>query len=253
MKIVAVLSFAFLLFSPAGNALADEHDIYADATAAESRLPGDRERDAGRKPEEVLAFFGIGRGDKVLDMFSGGGYYTELLSQVVGPEGRVVAHMNTAYLSYSGEQFVARYKGARLPNVDILFADNNRLHLEPLEYDAVLMVLSYHDVYYVDPENGWPELDVNEFLSEIHRALKPGGVLGIVDHYAEEGSPPETGETLHRIDPGLVLRDLTRAGFVLDEASDILRNPADDHGKPVFDPAVRGKTDRFVMRFRKPD
>lgn len=250
MRLASVLLIAFAL---SADAAADEHDVYAAALAAESRPANDRERDAARKPDEVLAFFGIGPGDTVLDMFSAGGYYTELLSRVVGPDGRVVAHMNTAYLNYVGEEFVDRHKGGRLANVDILFAANNRLHLEPQAFDAVLLILSYHDVYHVDEENGWAKVDVNEFVTELYRSLKPGGVLGVVDHYAAAGAPPETGDTLHRIDPALVKRDFGRVGFVLEESSDILRNRSEDHSKSVFDPSVQGQTDRFVLRFRKPE
>jgi predicted methyltransferase len=90
-------------------------------------------------------------------------------------------------------------------------------------------------------------------LAELHKALKPGGILGIVDHYAEAGAPRETGGTLHRIDPGIVIADLTGAGFELEEKSDELRNMNDDYSKTVFDPELRGKTDRFILRFRKPD
>ncbi len=114
------------------------------------------------------------------------------------------------------------------------------------------MVLSFHDLYYAAPDDGWPAFDVPALLAELHKGLKSGGVVGVVDHYAAAGSPPETGGTTHRIDPAIVIDAMTAAGFKLDGRSDLLRNPADDYEKVVFDPEVQGKTDRFVLRFRKP-
>jgi predicted methyltransferase len=198
----------------------------------------------------VLEFFGIERGDYVLDLFSGGGYYTELLSRVVGPEGKVLAHSNQAYLSFVGEEFEARYADDRLPNVDVLIAENNELDLEPGSLDAIVLVLAYHDVYFV--ADAWPAIDKEKLLGELFSALKPGGVVGIVDHAALPGAPPETGSTLHRIDPALVISDLESAGFALDGENEELRNTTDDHTTLVFDAAIRGKTDRFVLRFTKP-
>lgn len=226
--------------------------LYDGAVAAKDRLPGDYERDSDRKPATVLAFFGIAPGDTVLDLFSGGGYYTELLANVVGADGEVVAHSNTAYLNFVGEEFAARYADDRLPNVDVLMAENNELELDEGVFDAIVIVLSYHDVYHADLENGWAPIDKPKLLAELYDGLKAGGVLGIVDHVAATGAPPDTGHTLHRIDPAIIIADLEAAGFRLDGSSDALRNPGDDHSKIVFDPSVRGKTDRIVLRFRKP-
>jgi predicted methyltransferase len=232
---------------------AADGDIYEQAVAAEDRLPGDYERDAGRKPATVLAFFAIEPGDTVLDLYSGGGYYTELLSHVVGPDGAVVAHTNKPYLNFVGEEFEARYADDRLANVEVLMAENNELELEPGTFDAIVLVLTYHDVYHADVEHGWAPLDKDKLLAELYAGLKRGGTLGVVDHAAAAGAPPETGHTLHRIDPELAIADLVAAGFELESSSDALRNPDDDHTKVVFDPAIRGKTDQFILRFRKPE
>lgn len=226
--------------------------IHQDAVAHPDRRAADAARDAGRKPAEVLEFFGIGPGMAVLDLFSGGGYYSELLSYVVGPDGRVVAHSNKAYLNFVGDEFEERYAGGRLANVEVLMAENNELEVAAEAFDAVMLILSYHDLFYVSPENGWPKIDVPKLLAEIHKGMKPGAILGVVDHYAEAGSPRETGNTVHRIDPGIVISELEIAGFVLEGKSNILRNMDDDYSKIVFDPELRGKTDRFVLRFRKP-
>ena len=227
--------------------------IYEQAAANEGRTEADRARDAGRKPAEVLEFFGIQPGMTVLDMYSGGGYYTEMLSHIVGPEGSVIAHSNQAYAGFVGEEATNRYANNRLGNVEILMAENNELALPNASFDAIMMVLAYHDIYYVDPDNGWPEIDGPRFVETLYNGLRPGGILAVVDHYAAPGSPSETGNTLHRIDPDIVTAELEAAGFVLEAKSDVLRNMDDDHSVNMGAPEVRGKTDRFVFRFRKPE
>lgn len=230
-----------------------QSSIYAQAVAADGRLAEDYARDATRNPAAVLAFLGIGPGDIVLDLYSGGGYYSELLSHVVGPEGRVIAHTNEAYLGFVGDEFGRRHADGRLQNVEVLMADNNELDLEPASLDAIVLMLTYHDVYYAAPQRGWPKIDVRKLLAELEQGLKPGGIVGVVDHYAEAGAPRETGGTLHRIDPSVVVADFEAAGFELAGKSDVLRNMHDDYTKIVFDPELLGRTDRFVMKFKKPD
>lgn len=226
--------------------------LHAAAVANPQRTAADKARDAGRKPAAILDFFAIEPGMTVLDMFSGGGYYTELLSYVVGPQGRVVSHTNSAYANFVGDEAVNRYADDRLPNVEILLAENNELELPANEFDVVMMVLAYHDIYYVDPNNGWPKIDGPKLVSELYQSLKPGGIVAVVDHYAEAGSPRETGGSLHRIDPGIVIEEMQAEGFVLDGKSEVLRNMDDDYELNMGDPKVRGKTDRFVLKFRKP-
>jgi len=216
------------------------------------RRPADRTQDDRRKAAAVLEFFGIQPGMAVLDLYSGGGYYAELLSYLVGPEGRVVAHNNTPYLSFAGTEVAERYREGRLPNVEQLIAENNELDLPVQRFDAVVMIKAYHDVYFVDDEIGWARIDRPEFLREVFDSMKPGAVLGIVDHAAAPGAAPESGGTLHRIDPEVIKSDMKAAGFVLEAQSAILRNPKDDYSTRVFDDSVRDRTDRVVMRFRKP-
>ena len=225
---------------------------YQAALAAPSRSAEDREQDSSRKPAESLAFFGVQPGMAVLDLYSGGGT-TELLATVVGPTGRVVAHNNKAYLDGVGDELTRRFADPqRLANVERLAAENDALELAPARFDFVLLSAAYHDVYYVNDANDWPKIDGPKLLAELFDGMKPGATLGLIDHAAAPGSPPETGGTLHRIDPELVKRDLAAAGFVLEAESDVLRNPADDLSKGVFDPAVRRRTDRFMLRFRRP-
>ena len=239
--------------APAEPASMPPVSIYSAAVQHPGRTDADRARDSGRKPVEVLEFFGIEQGMDILDMFSGGGYYTEILSRVTGAEGSVVAHSNKAYAQFVGEEATNRYANNRLANVKILMAENQALEFPDDAFDAVMMVLAYHDIYYVSPNNGWPRIDGPDLVEELFDALHPGGILGVVDHYAAAGSGRETGNSLHRIDPEIVISELEAAGFVLEEKSDILRNMDDDHSLNMSAPEVRGKTDRFVLRFRKPD
>ena len=237
---------------PAAAAAPAPRVDYRAALSAPGRLAADLEQDAQRKPAEVLEFFGVQPGMAVLDVFSGAGYFTELLATVVGPTGRVVAHNNSAYLRGAEAELSQRYANPqRLANVERLDAENNALEF-PGGFDFVLLSAAYHDVYFVNEANGWPAIDGPKLLAELFADMKPGATLGLIDHVAAPGSPAETGGTLHRIDPELVKRDFAAAGFVLDAESDVLRNPADDLSKHVFDPAVRGRTDRFVFRFRRP-
>lgn len=222
------------------------------AEANPARPAADRARDRPRQGAAVLTFFRIGPGMTVLDLWSGGGYYTELLSHVVGGSGRVVAHNNTPYLEFAKDDLAVRFAPGRLPNVERLLAENNQLALPAGRFDAVLMTNVYHDIYFVDDKAGWPRIDGPKLLAEVLRSLKPGGVLGVTDHAALPGAPPETGGTLHRIDPALLKREITAAGFVLEAESDVLMNPTDDRTKSAFDPSVQGRTEQVVLRFRKP-
>jgi predicted methyltransferase len=225
---------------------------YEAAVSKPGRPPQDLAQDAQRKPTEVLAFFGVQPGMSALDLFAGDGYFTEILAAIVGPAGRVVAHNNQAYLDGVREQLDRRFAGSRLANVEPLRAEGDELELTPGRFDFVLLSAVYHDVYYVDEARNWPRIDGSRLLAELFASMKPGATLGLIDHAAAPGSPPETGGTLHRIDPAIVKRDFAAAGFVLEAESDVLRNPGDDLTKGVFDPAVRGRTDRFVLKFRHP-
>ncbi len=243
-------ALAMLISAPAAAA---DHDAIHMALANPARPATDLETDQRRKPEAVLQFFGIEPGMTVLDMYSGGGYYAELMSYVVGDDGKVWAHNNQPYLNWLKEPIAARYADARLDHVKRFTAENNELELPPATFDAVTMILCYHDVYHVDEKNGWMKIDGPAMLAEIYQSMKPGAVLGVVDHKAVAGAPPETGEELHRIDPALAKKEIVAAGFVFEAESDVLRSAEDDPTKPMFDKSVRGKTDRFVFRFRKPE
>ncbi len=231
--------------------LADGHADIERAVANTARPDADRQRDADRKPVEVLTYFEIEPGMKVLDIFAGGGYYTEILSYVVGVEGEVSLYNNGGWDGFVGAGVEERLAANRLPNVTSIVAEANDLSLEEDYYDAAVFVLGFHDLYYADEPN-WPAIDAQNFVERLYGIIKPGGILGIVDHAAEPGVSVAVANTLHRIDPGVIRRDLVSAGFEFLGEADVLRNPADDRNKPMSDPSVRGKTDRVVMKFRKP-
>jgi predicted methyltransferase len=223
------------------------------AVAHPDRFAEDRERDASSRPAEVLEFLAIAPGMRVLDVNAASGYYAELLARVVGPSGRVIAHNHPgARTALPAEDFERRYGNDRLPNVEQLFAAHNAIALPAGSLDAVLLSMVYHDTYWYDAKVDWGPVDQPALLRALRAALAPGGVVGVIDHYAPAGADPRTSAmATHRIDPAIVLRDFRAAGFELDAQSDVLRNGADDHTKSVFDESVHGRTDRFVMRFRR--
>lgn len=217
------------------------------------RFASDAAEDAWRKSPEVLAFLQLQPGMRVLDYLAGGGYYSELLSGAVGPEGRVYAYNNPEYAKYSGDVPAKRYAGQRLPNVTQLDGAPEALAVDPASLDAALFVQSYHDLYWRPKDGSWTPTDPAQSLARLVTALKPGAVVVVIDHVAASGSEPAASvDALHRIDPAVVKRDFEAAGLVFDADSPLFQNPDDDHTKAVFDESIRHKTDQFMYRFRKP-
>ena len=223
------------------------------ALASPDRPEVDRAQDERRKAREFLEFAGIKPGMKVFDAFAAGGYYTELLSRIVGEGGSVIAYNNAAYARFAAKGIEARYTGNRLPNVQQLTVEVDQLELPPGSLDAVFFVMSYHDLYWRPLDRSWPPTDPAQMLRKLHAALKVGGVVIVQDHVAVPGGDTAAVvDRLHRIDPEVVRRDFKAAGFALDAESPMLARPDDDHAKQVFDPDIRGRTDQFVFRFRRP-
>jgi predicted methyltransferase len=225
----------------------------ADAIDAAVNDPGrtaaDRERDQRDHPAELLRWFGLEPGMVVVDLFAGGGYFSEIVGNVVGDRGRVYMHNNAAYRgAFAGDAIKARVASGRLRNVVQLDAEVGSLAVPPASVDFVLMVMSYHDLYFKDDD--W-SVDPTTLFAEINAMLKPGGILAIVDHVAADGTGSSAAQTLHRIDQAFAIKDIESRGYGLTGTLDLLRVPADDHSKSVFDPTIRGKTDRFVLRFVK--
>jgi predicted methyltransferase len=248
---------AVVLASVPGRAVAE---VAAAATAAidaaiasPDRPAADREQDERRKAREFLEFAAIEPGMRVLDAFAASGYYTELLSRIVGPTGEVIAYNNPAYARFAAKGIEARYAGDRLPNVRQLTADVDQLELPPGSLDAVIFVMSFHDLYWHPADGSWPATDPLQMLRKLHAALKVGGVVIVQDHVAASGGDTAAVvDKVHRIDPEVVRRDFKAAGFALEAESPMLAHPEDDHTKGVFDPAIRGRTDQFVFKFRRP-
>lgn len=234
---------------PATEMAADETPADLRSALSDSSRPeADRARDASRKPAEVVEFLGIEPGMKVLDIIAAGGYYTEVLSLAVGPEGQVVAQNPDAALEYNDganeKAISARLAGNRLPNVTRLNKNFDEMTAADGPFDAAITALNFHDVY-----NGYgPEATV-EFLRAISDVLKPGGVFGITDHAGIAGAD---NKALHRIEKSKVIEAVVAAGFEFEGESDVLANDADNHSEQVFSDSIRGKTDRFVLKFRKP-
>jgi predicted methyltransferase len=236
---------------PASAAPADSDPIQATLTHPD-RLAGDAIEDEWRKPAEVLKVLDAKPGMRVLDYLSGGGYYTELLARIVGPQGQVIAFNNAPYLKYAAEKPAQRYGNQRLSNVAQLTTAPEDLPLNPESLDAALFVQSYHDLHWVSKDGSWPATDPKASLAKLATALKPGAVVVVVDHVAAAGSDPATSvDTLHRIDPDIIKRDFEAAGLKFESESDALRNSADDHTQGVFEPSIRHKTDQVVYRFVK--
>jgi predicted methyltransferase len=221
-------------------------DPIAAAVDDPTRTEADRSRDARDHTVEVLHFFGLAPGMVVVDLFAGGGYYSELIGRIVGAGGKVYMHNNAGYRSFVGEALTARVNSGRLRNVVQLDAEIGQLAIAPASVDLVLMSMSYHDLYF---KSGDWLVDPGALFAEVHAMLKPGGILAVIDHVAKAGSGSSAAQTLHRIDEAFARADIEARGFKFTGSSDVLRNPADDHSKVVFDPSIQGHTDRFVDRF----
>lgn len=249
----SAVMFSLFLLSPCGSGGGNDiSEAAAKAVSNPQRPAVDVASDPNRKPAQVLSFFNIKPGMTVLDLFSGGGYYTELLSSMVGENGKVIAHTNEAYIPFSGEIYKTRYLDGRLANAATVVTEANDIELEDNSLDAAIVILTWHDFMYADPENGWQAIDENLLLDKLCRAMKPGAVLGLIDHVANNGGDiAGVAQTLHRIDPQVVRDSFANSCFRLDAEAEFLRNAEDDHTLAVFDPSVRGKTDRFVFRFVK--
>ena len=232
------------------NAAQSVHDVIAAAIADPARPDSDRKQDANRKSLEVLEFAGVKPGDRVADFIPGGGYVTRLFSKIVGQNGHVYAVVPEELIKMRDTADAAVKAIAAdpaYPNVTVLREPVNDFKA-PEKLDMVWTSMNYHDLHdtFLGPAN------MAMLNKAIFDALKPGGIYLVLDHAAEAGSGLRDTETLHRIDPAAVKKEVLAAGFELEAQSDILHNPDDDHTTKVFNPAIRGKTDKFIFKFRKP-
>ncbi len=237
--------------SAAGDALHDVSAALAAAVADSSRPDSDTTRDADRKPDQTLAFSGIKPGDNVADYVANSGYFTRLFSSVVGSRGHVYAVEPTAFFKFqSFPKAVAELQGYAVahPNVTVTTAAALEGLKFPEKLDLFWISRNYHDLH----DEFMGPVDTAAFNKAVYSALKPGGVYVILDHSAALGAPANVTETLHRIEASTVRREVEAAGFKFDSESSILANPADPRTAKVFDPTIRGHTDQFILKFRKP-
>lgn len=250
-----LVALLMLLLLPGASPQEEAAAQLRTAIAARDRLSADLTRDAGRKPQAVLEFLGLLPGMRALDVLAADGYYTELMAKVVGSTGHVVALEPPQWAAAPDVKlaWAERQANGRLPNVTHQMQRLQEMKLAPASFDFALLHLVYHDSYWQSDKYDFPRMEPEAMLAELYAGMKPGGIVGVVDHVAMPGGDTrEVVHRLHRIDPQVIKRDFARAGFVLDGESDALRMPGDDHTRLVFDGAIRGKTDRVVLRFRKP-
>lgn len=233
-------SFAVVL-AAAPMAVAAPPASFAAAVADPIRPPEDVARDADRKPGELMAFAGVRKGMKIAELAPGGGYFTRLLTGAVGPDGHVYAIAGKPSASLQD-------LAGKRSNLTIVTAAPGTIPV-PGKVDLVWTTLNYHDF----KNNKLPGGDAAQsYDAQAFKALKPGGIFLIVDHEAAAGAGATETSTLHRIEDTVVRREVEAAGFKLDAESNLLRHPADDHTAKVQETGIRGKTDQFILRFRKP-
>jgi predicted methyltransferase len=246
----AALVVCFACLTMPGIAASAAANIAA-AVADSNRPEADRQRDANRKPAETLEFAQVKRGESIAELIPGGGYFTRLFSKAVGGEGHMYAWVppRPANAPADMPDFAARVKAIaadpNYANVTVLqqgFSDG----IAPMPVDLVFTAQNYHDLHNIK------DLDVADFNKAVFNSLKPGGLYVIVDHSAQAGSGVRDTSTLHRIDVATVKQEVSAAGFVFVGSSRVLANAGDPRTAKVFDPSIRGKTDQFMLKFRKP-
>src|SRR5258708_1053036 len=252
MKSVPYLAAILLtMFSPLSAHADRQTPAILTAAVADARRPADQVKlDPARKPAQLLAFAELKAGDRVADFMPGNGYFTRIMSGVVGANGRVYAFLPAEQLANCAPSEVAGTKtlehDPNYANISVVSAATANFNLASL--DVIWTAQNYHDLHdsFMGPAN------VAALNRAFFKALKPGGIFLVIDHAAELGSGVRDTQTLHRIDPQRLRTEIEAAGFVLEAQSDLLRNPQDDHTLSVFDGRVRGRTDQVIYRFRKP-
>jgi predicted methyltransferase len=260
MKIVlrhrstALLAAAFC-FATLASAGTDKRPAISKAVAAAvadpARPQADRERDADRKPAECIAFAGLKPGQRIADLLPGGGYFTRIFSAVVGAKGEVLAVATPKRPDAPPDRpepsaaVRAIAADPHYRNVNVSVEKVAELKL-PEKLDMVWTSQNYHDVHNVK------DIDVGAFNKAIFASLKPGGIYIVIDHATEKGAGFTATSTLHRSDPEAVKAEVIAAGFEFVGSSDVIANPADDHKTAVFEQGLHDKTDRYVLKFRRP-
>jgi len=251
MRLIKFAASALLAAAPLVAAPPPPSSIAA-AIASPSRNPDNVKLDEGRKPAQVLKFLGLKPGMNVLDLFGANAFWAEMTAPVVGPKGHVTVWMPSQFYSDKGKASFATFMASH-PNVSIVTSPFEAPDLPANYADWVILNDNYHDTYWQNAKYKIPQMDPNAFLKAVYASMKPGATIGVIDHVANPNSDTRaTVDKYHRIDPNVVKADFKRAGFVFSGSSDLLRNPADTHQVEVHDPAIKGKTDRFIFLFKKP-
>ena len=249
--VLAVFSCLVTLASAAADKPAAIPKPIAAAVADPARPQADRDRDADRKPAECIAFAGLKPGQRIADLIPGGGYFTRIFSGVVGPKGQVfaVAPPKRPDAPADRPEPAAAVRAiaadAHYKNVTVSVEKPTELQL-PEKLDMVWTSQNYHDVHNV------PNIDVGAFNKAVFASLKPGGIYIVIDHATEKGAGFTATSTLHRSDPDAVKGEVVAAGFQFVGSSDVIANAADDHKTAVFEKGLHDKTDRYLLKFRKP-
>jgi predicted methyltransferase len=251
LRIAAAAALMALWAVPA--AAAAPPSLIAAAVADPGRPEKDTKLDASRHPAEMVAFAGIKPGDTVMDIWPGGGYWTRIFAKVTGPKGKVYAYVPAEIAGFKSDPVAVIKAVAAEPGLGNVVEVSDPLASEPPAaflnvVDVAWTFENYHDFH----DSFMKGADVDAFNRAVFKLLKPGGAYVIVDHAALAGSGLKNTEDLHRIDPAALRAEVEKAGFVFDGESKVLANPDDPHTALVFAPAIRGKTDRFAYRFRKP-
>ncbi len=246
---ILTLSFAVAAVALAGAAFAaDNIPSYVAAAVADKERPkDDTDRDADRHPAEIMTLTGVKPGDRVVDVGPGRtGYYTKIISRIVGASGKVIMFNPT----WVAEKFpVAKEGPALLAKAGYANVEGSIQPMAEIKFDGPVDVIFMSQLYH---DQIWRKIDVAKMNKAIFDALKPGGVFFVIDHVGPGVTTVEQIDKSHRIEPALVKQQVLAAGFKLEAESDLLKNPADTHALNVFDPAIRGKTDQFVFKFTKP-
>ncbi len=260
-RTITLIVVGLALFAGMNPVLAaiDEAEVRA-AMSEPGRLPADIQRDSRSKPQIVIPLLNLERGDTVIDIFAGGGYYSELLARVVGNEGEAILHNSLGFEAWGINGLNDRFANDRAPgNINRHTRNGVNLMLTDETVDAALIVMAIHDLYVIPKRyNGEAYVRAGNpansdyFLDQVFAALKPGGRFVVVDHQGNPDSDLESITDLHRLDQNFIRAKIESHGFAFVESSDALRNPEDDHDRIVFDEDLQGRTDRFILAFEKP-
>ena len=250
VSLATSLSLSACMNQPSAPSAASNPGHIAAAVADSNRPDADKLRDANRKPVQTLEFLGVKPGEQIAEILPGSGYFTRIFSKAVGPSGHVYALVPErpasapANLPDLAGAVKAIAADPNYTNVTVVVQPLTKL-VTPAPVDLVFTAQNYHDLH------NFP-VDVVAFNRTILDSLKPGGLYVVLDHSAPAASGLADKKTLHRIDADVVKQEVTAAGFEFVGASDVLANAADSRTAAVFDPSIRGKTDQFILKFRKP-